>query len=188
MLGIVGISLSLSTNIYIYIHTYIHYMTWRYVTLHYIIIHYIYTRCVCGSAGKKLPKHEWKSETEKLSSHGALPKRAPSSRSSCHATIAFLVSELGPQIWSLKCLPQRARSCFCDQNWLHFQIFGPQKHVCESGILNTAGGGNMARYYRSKGCTNGPMHNVEVCLEDLKPCYCMVTYYKYKYIDKYIHR
>ena len=51
-------------------------------------------------------------------------KRGPSSGSLCPATLLFLVLELGSQIWSLQCLPQRARSCFCDQYWSHF--WGPK--------------------------------------------------------------
>ena len=76
--------------------------------------------CVCGSLGKKLAKDAREGGTEKLSRHGVVPKEGPSNGSLCRAALAFSVPELGPKIWSLQCLRQRARACFCDPYWSHF--------------------------------------------------------------------
>jgi hypothetical protein len=74
----------------------------------------------------------------------ASPWRAPNSRSSCHATVTFLVLILGPQIWSLQCLLQSL--VFGDKLAGFFGTKTMFERVWRTG--------SMARYDRSKGCAN----------------------------------
>ena len=86
-------------------------------------VYFICTRTVCGGV--------WARTFESTSGHVGPEKnrvtavcqselKAVEVRAIHHATVVFLAPGLGPQIRSLPCLPQRARSWFWDQNWTRF--------------------------------------------------------------------
>ena len=139
--------------------------------------------CVCvGARARSFEKTKGRVRQRNFRLESRRAKQGPSSGSLCPATLPFLVPELGSQIWSLQCLPQRARSCFCDQYWSLF--LGPKclresyYFLLDTDIRRRQGDGNRTRH-RSKGCANAYCCG---CMQQPKPCYTVYIIDIYIYI------